>query len=94
MISGDERAYLVKCIEGGLRGDGRGCLDHRVVRLEIDTIPQATGSARVQLGGTDVMVGVKVWSWAPRATIWIELHERRSPDLIFIHCEGCATLRT
>ncbi|CAD7698743.1 unnamed protein product [Ostreobium quekettii] len=67
MISAGERAYITQCVEGGLRGDGRGCLDHRVTRLDVGTIPQANGSARVQLGGTDVMVGVKVEIGAPLA---------------------------
>lgn len=60
VVSRGERQYVRECLDNGLRQDNRGCEEYRTVRLEVGNIPQATGSARVQLGGTDVMVGVKV----------------------------------
>lgn len=59
-VSAGEREYVRECVDLGLRGDSRKCDEYRTVRVEAGNIPQATGSARVQIGGTDVMVGVKV----------------------------------
>lgn len=59
-ISDGERDYIVECITQGCRADGRGLLACRRAITELDVVPQATGSARVRLGETDVFVGVKV----------------------------------
>ena len=55
-----QHAYLSQGIELGIRSDGRGCLDCRPLELELGLIAQANGSARLHLGRTDVIVGVKV----------------------------------
>jgi len=60
MLVGSERTYLVDGCEAGIRADGRGCLDWRPVSVETNIIVSASGSARVRLGATDVIVGVKV----------------------------------
>ena len=60
MISDAERQYVVHSVERGLRLDGRSCLDYRPVELELGLVAQANGSARLHLGATDVLVGVKV----------------------------------
>lgn len=59
-VSAGEREYVRECVNLGLREDSRQCDEYRTVRVEAGNIPQATGSARIQIGGTDVMVGVKV----------------------------------
>jgi exosome complex component RRP42 len=58
-LSPYERAFVLDGIDQDLRVDGRGRLDHRSMTLELGTSPQASGSARLRLGDTDVMVAVK-----------------------------------
>ncbi|GMH37262.1 hypothetical protein BSKO_05135 [Bryopsis sp. KO-2023] len=60
VMSAGEIEYVREGVELGLREDGRHCHEYRPVRAEMGNIPQATGSARIQIGGTDVVVGVKV----------------------------------
>lgn len=55
-----EQSYITQGVEHGVRCDGRGCEDFRTVRIELGPIVQASGSARLKLGGTDVIVAVKV----------------------------------
>ena len=56
------RVYITEGIRQDVRGDGRSCSDYRPLKLELGVLPQASGSARCQLGATDVLVGVKVKS--------------------------------
>lgn len=59
----------VKQIEGllekGTRVDGRGLLDTREIKIEQGIIEKAEGSARVYMGKTEVLVGVKVETGEP-----------------------------
>lgn len=59
-ISDGERAYVAQCTATGWRVDGRESRAFRRAVTLLDVVPQATGSARVRLGTTDVFVGVKV----------------------------------
>lgn len=59
-ISKAEQEYLIQGVEQGIRNDGRGRLDFRSYTLETGIISQANGSARLKLGMTDVLVGIKV----------------------------------
>ncbi|KAK9842517.1 hypothetical protein WJX81_003919 [Elliptochloris bilobata] len=54
-----ERAYLQQGFDAGLRSDGRGCHDWRPVEVALAQLPQASGSARCCVGGTEVLVSVK-----------------------------------
>ena len=47
------------------RTDGRELTDHREIKIEQGLIERAEGSARVSLGKTDVLVGVKIESGEP-----------------------------
>lgn len=47
------------------RNDGRQREDFRPLSVKLGELAQATGSARVQLGETDVIVGVKVRRQGP-----------------------------
>ena len=59
-LSAEESAYIRQGFELGVRADGRGVFDFREVDILSDVVSQATGSARVRLGSTEVLVGVKV----------------------------------
>ena len=52
-------------IEKGTRLDERGLLDTREIKIEQGVIEKAEGSARVLLGKTEVLVGVKVQTGEP-----------------------------
>ena len=52
-------------IEKGKRLDERGLLDTREIKIEQGLIEKAEGSARVLLGKTEVLVGVKVETGEP-----------------------------
>jgi exosome complex component RRP42 len=51
---------IEQLIEKGKRLDDRGLLDTREIKIEQGVIEKAEGSARVFLGKTEVLVGVKV----------------------------------
>jgi exosome complex component RRP42 len=52
-------------LEKGTRVDGRGLLDTREIKIEQGIIEKAEGSARVYMGKTEVLVGVKVETGEP-----------------------------
>src|SRR4030066_547606 len=52
-------------IDGGKRLDGRGLTDYREFTIEEGLIERAEGSARIRLGKTEVLVGVKIETGAP-----------------------------
>jgi len=52
-------------IDAGKRLDGRGLTDYREFTIEEGLIERAEGSARIRLGKTEVLVGVKVETGTP-----------------------------
>jgi len=57
--------HIEQLIEKGKRLDDRGLLDTREIKIEQGIIEKAEGSARVFLGKTEVLVGVKVETGEP-----------------------------
>jgi exosome complex component RRP42 len=51
--------YMLKLLEKGERIDGRKLDEFRNIKLETNIIKRAEGSARVKLGKTDIIVGIK-----------------------------------
>lgn len=84
--SGAEMVYIAQGVAQDLRNDGRGCRDLRALELELNVIAQANGSSRLHVGGTDVIVAVKVSLTTPEAG---------SPDEGQVHvsveCSSCAS---
>lgn len=60
-----KRDHIAKLLTKGTRSDGRGFEDMRDLKITTNYIMSAEGSARVQLGGTDVVVGVKLMVGEP-----------------------------
>lgn len=56
---------IEQMIEKGKRLDGRGLADYREIKVEQGLIERAEGSARVLLGKTQVLVGIKVETGTP-----------------------------
>jgi len=55
-----KRAQILELLEQGKRIDGRALDEPREITIEIDAIPKANGSARVRLGDSEVLCGVKI----------------------------------
>lgn len=53
------KEFISALLETGKRADGRSLTDYRDIDIEVNTLSQANGSARVRLGDTEVIVGVK-----------------------------------
>ncbi len=60
VVSEIQREYLKDLAEQGRRFDGRDFDEYRDIEIETDLIRPAEGSARVQLGDTEVYCGVKM----------------------------------
>jgi len=54
------REHIIKLFEAGTRLDGRKLDEYRKISLDVDVISTAEGSARVKIGKTDVISGVKL----------------------------------
>ncbi|MBA0908566.1 MAG: exosome complex protein Rrp42 [Nitrosarchaeum sp.] len=55
-----KKSQIIELLEQGKRIDGRLLDEHRPLVIEINAIPKANGSARVRLGETEVICGVKI----------------------------------
>jgi len=60
-----KQRQIAQLISLGKRLDGRGLTDYREAQVETGVIERAEGSARVLLGKTEVMVGVKIEAGEP-----------------------------
>ena len=60
-----KRKRIIELLASGKRVDGRGITEYRDIKIESGVIERAEGSARVCLGNTEVMVGVKVGTGTP-----------------------------
>jgi exosome complex component RRP42 len=56
---------IAQLISSGKRLDGRELIDFREIQIESGLIERAEGSARVRLGKTEVLVGIKIESGEP-----------------------------
>lgn len=52
--------YLVELAAKGIRGDGRKPNEYRKIEIERNVIAKAEGSAKVRIGKTEVIAGVKM----------------------------------
>ncbi len=55
-----KRDHIAKLLDKGMRTDGRKFDEMRLLRVDTNFIGSAEGSARVRLGSTEVVVGVKL----------------------------------
>lgn len=60
MVTRVKQKQIAQLVSRGKRLDGRGLTDYREIQLETGLIERAEGSARVRLGKTDVMAGIKI----------------------------------
>jgi exosome complex component RRP42 len=69
MSSAAELAYTLQGAAHDQRDDGRSRLDFRAISIELGIFPQASGSARVTLGATDILIGVVAELSTPDAAV-------------------------
>ena len=55
-----KKTQIIELLEQGKRIDGRALDEPRELKIEINAIPKANGSARVCIGDTQVICGVKI----------------------------------
>jgi exosome complex component RRP42 len=60
MVARIKQKRIAELISKGMRLDGRAMTDNREVKIEAGVVERAEGSARVRLGKTEVMVGIKI----------------------------------
>ncbi|KAG7225467.1 hypothetical protein INR49_027462 [Caranx melampygus] len=68
-VSEAEKVYILHGIRDDLRVDGRGCEDYRHMEVETDVVSNTDGSAKVSLGHTVVLVGIKAEIGKPRPMV-------------------------
>lgn len=67
VMSEIKKGHIHKLLSTGKRVDGRALDEYRPISIETNYIESAQGSARVRLGNTDVLVGVKMEVGSPFA---------------------------
>lgn len=83
-----KQKQIMQMMEKGKRLDGRELNDYREIKVEYGIIERAEGSARVRLGKTEVVVGIKIEMGEPFSdtpnegvmTVNAELVPLASPD--------------
>jgi exosome complex component RRP42 len=65
MIVRVKQKQIAQLMSKGKRLDGRELTDYRDIKVEVGVIEKAEGSARVLLGKTEVLVGVKIETGEP-----------------------------
>ncbi|XP_053322999.1 exosome complex component RRP42 [Spea bombifrons] len=86
VLSEAEKAYILHGIQDDLRVDGRACEDYRCIEVETEVVSNTTGSARVKIGHTDVLVGIKAEMGTPK----LERPEEGYLEF-FVDCSANAT---
>lgn len=83
-----KRDFLAKLAENGKRADGRKFDEFRNIEIETDIVSKAEGSAKVKIGNTQVIAGIKMdigepYSDSPDSGVMVtaaELIPLASPD--------------
>lgn len=60
IIDSLKKANITQMLERDERPDGRALDEFREISIEANAIPKANGSARVKIGGTEIVCGVKI----------------------------------
>ncbi|XP_021887138.1 exosome complex component RRP42 isoform X2 [Carica papaya] len=84
-LSVGERHFIQGGIAQDLRSDGRKRLTYRPIYVETGVIPQANGSARVRMGGTDVIASIKAELGRPSS-----LQPDKGKVSIYVDCSPTA----
>lgn len=64
-LSDAEKTFIIHGAQDNLRIDGRGCEDYRHMEIETGVVSNTSGSAKIRLANTEILVGVKAELGAP-----------------------------
>ncbi|KZC04226.1 PREDICTED: exosome complex component RRP42-like [Dufourea novaeangliae] len=67
ILSAGEKTFILHGVDADFRNDGRKRCEYRSMEIETKLMPQTHGSARLRIGNTDILVGVKVELDTPNA---------------------------
>ncbi|XP_043794150.1 exosome complex component RRP42-like isoform X1 [Apis laboriosa] len=67
ILSSGEKTFILHGIDADFRNDGRRQCEYRSMEIETKLMPQTHGSARLRIGNTDILVGIKVELDIPHA---------------------------
>lgn len=86
ILSSGEKTFILHGVDVDFRNDGRRRCEYRSMEVETKLMPQTHGSARLRIGNTDILVGVKVELDIPHA-------DRPNEGKIefFVDCSATAT---
>jgi len=86
ILSEAEKAFIHHGVQDDLRCDGRSRLDYRPIVFETGLVSNASGSSRLRLANSDILVGIKVELDAP-------IPEKPSEGRLefFVDCSANAT---
>jgi exosome complex component RRP42 len=90
IVSFIKRDYIHAMAEKGVRLDGRGMEEMRELKVTKPYVGSAEGSSRVQLGDTDVIVGIKVEQGQPfsdRPNLGVLISTAELPPIASPHFE-------
>ncbi|CAH2239516.1 exosome complex component RRP42 [Pararge aegeria] len=59
LLSRTEKVFIIDGVKDEYRSDGRSTIDYRPMELETNVVSHASGSARLRLANTDILVGIK-----------------------------------
>ncbi|XP_038070250.1 exosome complex component RRP42-like [Patiria miniata] len=87
-LSLGEKTFIIHGVQDGLRTDGRSCDAFRPMELECGVVSNTSGSSRLRLSNTEILVGVKAEMGKPRPTrpnegyleFFIDLSANASPE--------------
>ncbi|XP_050671091.1 exosome complex component RRP42 [Leptidea sinapis] len=85
-LSLTEIFYIEEGVNDDFRSDGRSNIDYRPMELETDVVSHASGSARLRLANTDILVGVKTEIDVPKPDM-----PREGKIDFFVDCSANAT---
>ncbi|XP_065183081.1 exosome complex exonuclease RRP42-like [Sycon ciliatum] len=88
MLSDEEKEFIIGGVQGDRREDGRSWEEYRVIEVECGLVSHTNGSARLRLGETDILVGVKAeivqpLSWKPEegtVEFFVDCSAHANPD--------------
>ncbi|NXX90886.1 EXOS7 protein, partial [Centropus bengalensis] len=81
-----EKLYIVHGVQEDLRVKKKSCEDYRCAEVETDVVSNKKKTARVKLGHTDILVGVKAEMGTPK----LEKPEKKKLEF-FVDCSANAT---
>eukprot|EP00656_Telonema_subtile_P007897 TRINITY_DN13705_c0_g1_i1.p1 TRINITY_DN13705_c0_g1~~TRINITY_DN13705_c0_g1_i1.p1 ORF type:complete len:287 (-),score=80.52 TRINITY_DN13705_c0_g1_i1:69-929(-) len=85
-LSLHEREFLTSSVAADCRPDGRRRFDARPLKLESGILNHTSGSAKLKLGGTEILAGVKVEVGAP-----LPSQPNRGHACVSVDCSPAAT---